>query len=102
MARYALAASLVLSTALPTVHAAHADADAWSYLPVTVPTPLSDMSVVSLTSGGGGGENNATGAAKTRIIITGGCDSPEGNEEQPGGYFECSSLTNKVRPPSAA
>lgn len=98
MARYALAASLVLSTALPTVHAGHADADAWSYLPVTVPTPLSDMSVVSLTSGGGGGGggNNSTAeAAKTRIILTGGCDSPEGNEQR-GENFECGSLTNKA------
>merc|ERR1719253_1897360 len=65
-----------------------------------MPTPLSDMGVVSLTLGqeGGNGTDSSDGAkeaAKTRVILTGGCDSPEGNEER-GDYFECGSLTNKV------
>lgn len=80
MARYALAAAAVVARALP-----RADADAWSYLPVTLPTPLSDMGVASLAVGGN----------TTRLILTGGCDSPEGNVDR-GGYTECGSLTNKA------
>jgi len=62
MARYSLAAALVL---------ARARATSWSYLPVTMPTPLSDMSVVSLVVGEG---NSTEEEAKTRIFLTGGCD----------------------------
>lgn len=99
MARYSLAALLLLS-APPKVRAGTAGSEAWTFLPVTMPTPLSDMGVVSLTLGQEGGNSTdssdgAKEAAKTRIILTGGCDSPEGNEER-GDYFECGSLTNKV------
>ena len=61
----------------------------WSYLDTNLPTSLSDAdeSIVQF--------NN-----KKRIVLTGGCDSPLGNEykESPewGGYFECSSIVNKT------
>mmetsp|Transcript_5871 Transcript_5871/g.9253 ORF Transcript_5871/g.9253 Transcript_5871/m.9253 type:complete len:423 (+) Transcript_5871:36-1304(+) len=100
MARYSLAASLI--ALLVSNAQGHDDGtDAWSYLPVTVPTPLSDMSIVSLTLGGG---NNSTEGedgdeVKTRIIITGGCDSPMGNEYMEFGedkFFDCVSLSAKA------
>lgn len=97
MVRYSLAAALVMLHRPLKVRAGAADSDAWSYLPVSMPTPLSDMGVVSLTLGEGGGNSTDSNdeVAKTRIILTGGCDSPEGNEER-GNNFECGSLTNKA------
>lgn len=64
---------------------------AWSTLRVSLPTPLSDMGIVALES--------SSDDSKKRIIITGGCDSPLGNEYIESGmnsWFECSSLSNKV------
>jgi len=55
---------------------------AWDYLQLKMPIPLSDMSITNLDDG--------------TPVITGGCDSPLGNEFKEGGYFECSSLSNKV------
>ena len=60
---------------------------AWSYLSTNLPTSLSDADESILMFG-----------TKKRIVLTGGCDSPLGNEykESPewGGYFECSSVVN--------
>eukprot|EP00571_Detonula_confervacea_P015282 CAMPEP_0172299166 /NCGR_PEP_ID=MMETSP1058-20130122/1523_1 /TAXON_ID=83371 /ORGANISM="Detonula confervacea, Strain CCMP 353" /LENGTH=449 /DNA_ID=CAMNT_0013008515 /DNA_START=234 /DNA_END=1583 /DNA_ORIENTATION=+ len=102
MVRYSLAAafiSLIVSKDANIIKAADAhdghDDKAWSYLPVTVPTPLSDMSITVLTVGGG---DNSTATSK-RIIITGGCDNPEGNEfveEDWGAGFSCNSLSSKA------
>ena len=91
---------------------------AWSYLDVAIPTPLSDMSVQILPaatatstttttadgSGTGGGATTTTTTTTTteegdRIVITGGCDSPNGNElvaADWGEVFACSSVTSKV------
>jgi hypothetical protein len=63
--------------------------ESWSYIEVDLPTSLSDADESILMFGD-----------KKRIVITGGCDSPLGNEykESPewGGYFECSSIVNKT------
>ena len=127
MVRYSLATSIVaiLSTKCASNVQAHEgdddhnhdNIDAWSYLPVTLPTPLSDMaiSVITITKDGevGDGSSNSTidisgevtdantkdGDVKTRVIITGGCDSPDGNqyvEEDWGEGFACFTLSNKV------
>ena len=92
MARYHLAAALL--GLLSSTAAAHegGDDEAWSYLPVSLPTPLSDMGITLLAT-------NSTGEAQRRIILTGGCDSDMGNEYREFGedeWFECASLTNKV------
>jgi len=64
--------------------------DAWSYLPIDIPIPLSDMSIAVLS-------HVKDDSGQKRIVITGGCDSPEGNEyKTPGNYFECGSISNKV------
>mmetsp|Transcript_25827 Transcript_25827/g.53932 ORF Transcript_25827/g.53932 Transcript_25827/m.53932 type:complete len:436 (-) Transcript_25827:133-1440(-) len=91
MTRFTLATSFLLAT---TTTASAQNSDAWSYLTVTLPTPLSDMSVVTLPESGG----DDADAAKKRIIITGGCDSPDGNvyKDVGGGYFECASLSDKA------
>lgn len=63
--------------------------ESWSYLETDLPSSLSDADESILLFGD-----------KKRIVITGGCDSPLGNEykESPewGGYFECSSIVNKT------
>ena len=87
MARFSLAAVL-LSALTPAAAGTHGGED-WEYLPTKIPTPLSDMGVVALTVGDGDG-------AKRRIIITGGCDSEDGNVFVEGGYFVCFSLSQKV------
>ena len=100
MPRFSLATALL--TVIPSaVKAADGhegnDADAWAFLPATMPSPLSDMSVSHLTVGGGGVDGEAIDVdAKKRIIITGGCDDPEGNKLGEDGYFSCPSLSNKV------
>lgn len=92
MARYPLAASFLALLNRNQVCNAHDDhdenTDAWSYLPVTLPTPLSDMSVVHI---------NTNSTNSPRVVLTGGCDNPLGNEERFEEFFECPSLTNKVR-----
>lgn len=94
MARYPLAAALL--GLLPSVVRGHEadDSDAWSYLPVALPTALSDMGISLHTT------NSTDGTIQKRIILTGGCDSELGNEYREFGtdeWFECSSLSNKVR-----
>ena len=65
----------------------------WSYLNIDLPTSLSDADESILLF-----KDNYMD--KKRIVLTGGCDSPLGNEykESPewGGYFECSSIVNKT------
>jgi len=117
MVRYNLATALLalLTTKHQTI-GAHADGDhsdpdhthhteAWSYLPVTIPAPLSDMAVSVITINTDSGnvtENTFVGNddnKKTRIIITGGCNSENGNEyveEDWGEGFSCFSLSNKA------
>jgi len=105
MTRYARAASFLLATAAAVAADGNnnndgRNSDAWSYLTVTLPAPLSDASIVLLPEiipeGGGGGA--ATTKEKKRIIITGGCDSPDGNvyKDLWGGIFECASLSDKA------
>ena len=63
----------------------------WSYLPVKIPTPLSDMSVAIMLT------LNDNGNTQQRIILTGGCDSADGHV-----YFNetdwalCLSISSKV------
>ncbi|KAL7520683.1 hypothetical protein ACHAWX_005395 [Stephanocyclus meneghinianus] len=61
----------------------------WTFLSSELPTALSDADESILTFG-----------SKNRIVLTGGCDSPLGNEykESPefGGYFECASISNRT------
>ena len=63
--------------------------ESWSYLTTDLPSSLSDADESILVFGD-----------KKRIVITGGCDSPNGNEykvsEEWGGYFECSQIVTKV------
>ena len=102
MSRYSLAAAFILTAV--NVQAQAGD-DAWSYLPVKLPKSLSDMSISLLTSGGGNStatatDNDGAGSVTRRIILTGGCDSPSGNEYKEydwGEGFECTSLSSKVR-----
>ena len=105
MARYSLATAL-LTLFTSQVHG-HVDGEeAWAYLPVNLPNPLSDMSIASLTVGGdhqddedNDGDRRHLDEAKTRFVITGGCDSPDGNVYKEWGedsWFECGSLTAKA------
>lgn len=105
MSRYSLAASFIFILTAVKVQAQAGD-DAWSYLPVKLPKSLSDMGISLLTSGGGGNgtatatDNDGAGSVERRIILTGGCDSPSGNEYKEydwGEGFECTSLSSKVR-----
>ena len=72
-----------------------AAADPWSYLSVDIPVALSDMSITILTT-----TNNSTNTEGDdevkKIILTGGCVSPKGNEWL-GEVYGCLELTNKVR-----
>ena len=53
-----------------------AAADPWSYLSVDIPVALSDMSITILAT-----TNNSTNnEVNKKIILTGGCVSPKGNE----------------------
>lgn len=73
------------------------DATAWSYLPLHLPTPLSDMSVDILPSSA---MTAAATTAKNSIVLAGGCDSADGNvyfEADWGEGFSCSSISSKVR-----
>lgn len=127
MTYYRIATALLsILTVKDQVQGSHAHTDddndgnleAWSYIPATLPTALSDMaiSVISISESGtvedigpGDGDvlTNTTQAVATngndvkkRIIITGGCDSQDGNtfvEEDWGEGFTCFSLSNKVR-----
>mmetsp|Transcript_42648 Transcript_42648/g.89499 ORF Transcript_42648/g.89499 Transcript_42648/m.89499 type:complete len:686 (+) Transcript_42648:2184-4241(+) len=64
---------------------------AWSFLPVTLPASLSDMSVASFTVAEG------LKAGGNRIMLTGGCmEYMEYNELFGFGVFVCPSLTNKA------
>lgn len=100
MPRFSLAAAflIMLPSAIKGAEAQEGnDADAWAFLPATMPSPLSDMAISLLTVGGGGVDGKATDAdAKRRIVITGGCDNPEGNKLGDDGYFSCPSLSNKA------
>ena len=100
MSRYTLATAL-LSLFILVVHytRAHEGSEidsqgggAWSYLPIEMPSPLSGMSVDVLSLNGN--------MEQSSIILTGGCDSPDGNvfyEAEWGEGFACSSVTSKVR-----
>lgn len=92
MVRYSIAASLLAILPAVMAHENGEHSDAWSYLTATLPSPLSDMSVAVLSSGEGDD-------AKKTIVLTGGCDAPDGNvyKDVYGGIFECASLSNKVR-----
>ena len=101
MSRYTLATALLSLFILVVVDntRAHEGSEidsqgggAWSYLPIEMPTPLSDMSVDVISLNGSNMEKS--------IILTGGCDSPDGNvfyEAEWGEGFACSSVTSKVR-----
>lgn len=98
MARYSLATSLIL-LAGSAITSAHADgdgkhSDAWEFLPVTVPTALSDMGASIITTAAAGDSSSTK-----RIILTGGCDSELGNEYKEWGddqWFDCLSLSSKA------
>ena len=98
MSRYSLATALLyLFTIVNNAHAHESTKihGPWSYLPEEIPTPLSDMSVDMLT---------LNGNTEQSIILTGGCDSADGNvyyEADWGEGFACSSVTSKVSPCSA-
>ncbi|KAL7545581.1 hypothetical protein ACHAWF_008928 [Thalassiosira exigua] len=124
MARYALAATALLasSAALASAHedGPHDGSDAWSYLPVSLPHPMSDTAVSLMdfpadagadvgagaesgtngsTNGDANGASDGGGTTKKRIVLTGGCDSPLGNEYREFGedeWFECGNVTSKV------
>ncbi len=86
------AALLLLTSSVVRAHEGP-DVDAWSYLPVKLDTPLSDMSLTVLST------NSTDGEVTKRIIITGGCDSEKGNEYVEADWgegFSCFSVTNKV------
>jgi len=97
MSRYSLATTLLSLFVIVSTASAHEGSSgdpfgggAWSYLPVEMPTPLSDMSVDILS---------VNGNDKESIILTGGCDSADGNvyfEADWGEGFACSSVTSKV------
>ncbi|KAL7427631.1 hypothetical protein ACHAXH_000653 [Discostella pseudostelligera] len=97
MSRYSLATALLSLFVIVNTASAHEGSTggafgggAWSYLPVEMPTPLSDMSVDILS---------VNGNDKESIILTGGCDSADGNvyfEADWGEGFACSSVTSKV------
>ena len=97
MSRYSLATALLSLFVIVSTASAHEGSSgdpfgggAWSYLPVEMPTPLSDMSVDILS---------VNGNDKESIILTGGCDSADGNvysEADWGEGFACSSVTSKV------
>jgi hypothetical protein len=96
MSRYSLANALLYLITIVNNARAHesteTDYGPWSYLPVKIPTPLSDMSVDKLT---------LDGNTEQSIILTGGCDSADGNvyyEADWGEGFACSSVTSKVSP----
>lgn len=100
MARYSLAAAFLTLLAINAAAQAHEGDEAWDYIPATIPTTLSDMAVSVLTVGG---NTNSTDAISTkRIILTGGCDSPDGNVfvdvDGVNDFFSCFSLSQKVRP----
>ncbi len=62
---------------------------AWSYLPIEMPSPLSGMSVDVLS---------LNGTMEKSIILTGGCDGPDGNVfYDEAEWAVCSSVASKVR-----
>lgn len=88
MARYTLAASLLLPLLARASRSLDELTDSWQALPVSIPTPLSDMSVAVLPGDGG-----------KRVVLTGGCDSPDGNQfmEYDGEeFFACTSISSKA------
>lgn len=98
MARYSLAAAFLALLAINAAAQAHEGDEAWDYIPATIPTTLSDMAVSVLTVGG---NTNSTDAISTkRIILTGGCDSPDGNVfvdvDGVNDFFSCFSLSQKA------
>jgi hypothetical protein len=88
MVRYLQAAACLLTTTVLSKVNAHDDTDSWSYLDISIPTPLSDHSVATMMND------------DARIIVlTGGCDSPNGNEfvvADWGEGFDCTSITAKA------
>ena len=89
MARYNLAASLLLPYLAGASRSLDELTDSWQALPVSIPTPLSDMSVAVLDGGDAG----------KRVVLTGGCDSPLGNQymEFDGfEFFACTSISSKA------
>jgi hypothetical protein len=88
MVRYLQAAACLLTTTVVSMVNAHDDTDSWSYLDISIPTSLSDHSVATMMND------------DARIIVlTGGCDSPNGNEYvvfDDGEGFDCTSITAKV------
>jgi len=88
MVRYLQAAACLLTTTVLSKVNAHDDTDSWSYIDISIPTPLSDHSVATMMND------------DARIIVlTGGCDSPNGNEfvvADWGEGFDCTSITAKA------
>jgi hypothetical protein len=65
--------------------------DSWSFCTTTIPTPLSDVSIAKMTLQPDG---------PMGIVLTGGCNSPNGNElvmEEWGEGFSCKNITSQVR-----
>jgi len=85
---------------IPPTPGGHGNAGSWSYLSVTLPTPLSDMSITLLAVEGGVGNGESGGEeVTTGFIITGGCDSPNGNQlhaDMGEDVFVCYSLSTKA------
>lgn len=62
--------------------------DSWSYLDIAIPVPLSDSSIAKMIHEG-----------QMAIVLTGGCNSPNGNElvmEDWGEGFSCKNITSQV------
>ena len=98
MSRYTLATALLSLFILVVVDntRAHEGSEidsqgggAWSYLPIEMPTPLSGMSVNVISLNGSNMEKS--------IILTGGCDSPDGNVVYEHEWGVCASFSSKVR-----
>ena len=88
--------SVVSTVLLFTITAHLTAADPWSYLSVDIPVALSDMSVTILTTTNNSTKTEGDDEVKKKIILTGGCVSPKGNEWL-GKVYGCLELTNKVR-----
>lgn len=91
MVRYLQAAACLLIATPCSLYLvkAHGDTDAWSYLDSTIPTPLSDMSIAVLL----GREERQQPPC---IVLTGGCDSPNGNEIIGAASGSCYNITAKA------
>ena len=72
-------------------HTHYVKDSSWSYLHATnLPYPLSDVSIAKMK----------THEGQLVIVLTGGCNSPNGNElvmEEWGEGFSCKNITSQVR-----